>query len=146
MTLEPASLALHLRAVGLIMAGLVAVNVCVPGRLGWKEDLARVSPLNRQIFVAHTVFLILLLALLAALFLACADALLEPGRLSRAVLSGLIAFWGLRMLMQWFFYSPAHWRGDRFRTLAHGVFSLAWIYVTGVCASALWVNLHAAAR
>src|SRR4029078_12100113 len=32
MTLEPASLVLHLRAVGLIMAGLVALNVCVPGR------------------------------------------------------------------------------------------------------------------
>lgn len=142
MILEPATLLLHFRIVGALMAMLVIVNLVVPGRFRWKEELARVSLLNRQIFQAHTVFIVLLLALFSALFLTCAEALLEPTRLSRAILIGLTIFWGLRMLMQWFFYSPAVWRGDRFNTVAHGVFSAAWIYVTAVCATALWMNVN----
>ena len=43
--------------------------------------------------------------------------------------------------MQWFFYSPAIWRGHRFNTVMHGVFSVAWVYVTAVFAAALWANL-----
>lgn len=140
MTLDPATLLPHLRAVGLVMAMLVAVNLGVPSQFHWKEELSRVSLLNRQIFQAHTVFIILLLALCSALFLTCAEALLQPTRLSRAVLGGLTIFWGLRMLMQWFFYSPEVWRGHRFNTMMHGVFSLTWIYVTVVCAAALWTT------
>ena len=140
MTLDPATLLPHLRAVGFVMALLVAVNLAVPSQFHWKEELSRVSLLNRQIFQAHTVFIILVLALFAALFLTCAEALLQPTRLSRAVLAGLTIFWGVRMMMQWFFYSPDVWRGHRFNTVMHGVFSLTWIYVTAVCAAALWTT------
>jgi hypothetical protein len=136
MTPDP-TLVLHLRIVGILMALLVVVNLYVPGRFGWREELSRVSLLNRQIFQAHTIFIVLLIALMSALFLTCAEALLEPTRLSRAVLIGLTVFWGLRMLMQWFFYSPQVWRGHRFHTVMHGVFSLGWIYVTAVCGLAL---------
>jgi hypothetical protein len=142
MTFEAATLLLHLRIVGAIMALLVAVNLGVPRRFHWREELSRISLLNRQIFQAHSAFLILLLALFAALFFTCAEALLEPTRLSRAVLIGLTIFWGLRMLMQWYFYSPAIWRGHRFNTIMHAVFSMTWIYVAGVCAAALWTNIR----
>ena len=138
MTLDPSTLAIHLRVVGAIMVVLVAVNLFVPRRFNWSEELSRVSLLNRQIFQAHTTFLVVLLALFAALFGLYADALLEPTRLSRAILVGLTIFWGLRMLMQWFFYSPAIWRGHRFNTIMHAVFSAAWVYVTAICGLALW--------
>lgn len=135
-----ATLLLHFRIIGGIMAMLVVINLFVPRRFHWKEELSRVSLLNRQIFQAHTFFVVLLLALFSALFLTCAQALLEPTRLSRAVLIGLTIFWGLRMLMQWFFYSAEVWRGNRFHTVAHGVFSITWMYVTGICGLALWIN------
>ena len=141
MTLDPSTLAIHLRVVGAIMVVLVAVNLFVPRRFNWSEELSRVPLLNRQIFQAHTTFLVVLLALFAALFGLYADALLEPTRLSRAILVGLTIFWGLRMLMQWFFYSPAIWRGHRFNTIMHGVFSAAWVYVTAICGLALWTIL-----
>jgi hypothetical protein len=136
MTPDP-TLVFHLRVVGVLMALLAMVNLFVPGRFNWREELSRVSLLNRQIFQAHTVFIVLLIALTSALLLTCAEALLEPTRLSRAVLTGLTIFWGLRLLMQWFFYSPQIWRGHRFNTVMHGVFSLGWIYVTAVCGLSL---------
>ena len=136
MTPDP-TLVFHLRVVGVLMALLAIANLFVPGRFNWREELSRVSLLNRQIFQAHTIFIVLLIALMSALFLTCAEALLEPTRLSRAVLIGLTIFWGLRMLVQWCFYSPRVWRGNRFHTVMHGVFSIGWIYVTAICGLAL---------
>jgi hypothetical protein len=132
----------HLRIVGAVMALLVVMHAFVPGRLRWREELARLSTINRQIFKVHTMFIVLLLALFAVLFTAYAEALLEPGPLSRAVLTGLTVFWTLRLLTQWFVYSPEVWRGNRFNTVVHAVISMVWIYVAGVCAAALWTNIN----
>jgi hypothetical protein len=132
MTPDP-TLVFHLRTVGVLMAVLAIVNLFVPGRFHWREELSRVSLVNRQIFQAHTMFIVLLIVLTSALLLTSAEALLEPSRLSRAVMIGLTIFWGLRMLVQWFFYSPQIWRGSRFHTAMHAIFSLGWIYVTAVC-------------
>lgn len=138
MTLDPGVLLFNLRLTGVILAALVAVNLAVPSRFGWRDDLAKLSLLNRQIFQAHSVFLVLILALSSALLLTSADALLEPTRLSRAILIGLTIFWGLRMVMQWCFYSAEIWRGNRFFTAMHVVFSMTWIYMTAVFGAALW--------
>jgi len=121
-----------------VMAGLVVVNVFVPRRFHWREEMARLSLLNRQIFQAHAIFLVLTLALISALLLTCGDTLLEPTRLSRAVMIGLTIFWTLRMLMQWGFYSADIWRGHRFNTVMHYAFSTIWIYVTAIFAATLW--------
>jgi hypothetical protein len=141
MTITPGFLLLNLRMVGLIMAALAVLNLFVPRRFHWSEELARLSLLNRQIFQVHAAFLILLLAMFSALLLTCGAALLEPTRLSRAVLIGLTIFWTLRMLMQWFYYSPEIWRGHRFNTIMHGVFSVTWVYVASVFSVALWTQL-----
>jgi hypothetical protein len=138
MRIDPGLLLVHLRAVGVILALLVGVNLAVPVRLRWREEMARLSLLNRQIFQAHSVFLVLTLAMMSALLLTSADALLVPGPLSRAILIGLTAFWGLRMLMQWWFYSAAIWRGNSFNTVMHVVFSATWVYMTSVFGIALW--------
>jgi hypothetical protein len=138
MTIDSGLLLMNLRAAGLLLAALVVVNLFVPSRFGWRADMAKLSLLNRQIFRAHSVFLVLILALSSALLLTSAEALLEPSRLSRAILFGLTIFWGLRMVMQWFFYSPDIWRGNRFFTTMHVVFSMTWIYMTGVFGTALW--------
>jgi hypothetical protein len=142
MSLSPETLVAHLQAGGVVMAALVVMNLFVPSRFHWREEMSRLSLVNRQIFQVHSVFLVLTLGLFSALLLTCASALIEPTRLSRAVLIGLTIFWGLRMVMQWCFYSPELWRGHRFNTVVHYVFSALWIYLTSVFAVALWMNLH----
>ena len=134
---------LHLHMAGFILALLVVVNVFVPARYGWKADMAKLSLLNRQIFQVHSIFIILLLALLSVLLLGYAPNLLKPDPLSRAILAGLTIFWSLRLYMQFFFYSPRIWRGKRFETVMHAVFSATWLYLVGVFAISLWRNLAA---
>jgi hypothetical protein len=63
---------------------------------------------NRQIFEVHAIFLVLVLGMFSVLLLSSSEALLEPSRLSRLLLGGLTIFWGLRLLAQWFYYSPRH--------------------------------------
>jgi len=142
MTLTQETLVAHLQAGGVVMAALAVVNLFVPSRFHWKEEMSRLSLVNRQIFQVHSVFLVLTLGLFSALLLTCARALVEPTRLSRAVLVGLTNFWGLRMVMQWCFYSSALWRGHRFNSVVHYVFSVIWIYLTSVFVAALWMNVH----
>ena len=146
MTAVPQTLLLHLRIVGVVMAWLVVVNLYVPWRFRWREEMARLSLLNRQGFQAHAVFLVLTLALFSALLLTSSDALLEPPPLSRAILIGLTIFWTVRMVMQWGFYSPEIWRGHRFNTAMHYIFSAIWVYISTVFAAALWTTLGGSPR
>jgi hypothetical protein len=138
MTLTASVLLIHLQIAGVLLAVLVAINLYVPHRFRWREEMAGLSLLNRQIFQAHSAFIILTLALFSALLLTSADALLEPTRMSRAVLIGLTIFWGARALAQWLFYSPAIWRGNRFNTVMHGVFSVVWVYFATTFGAALY--------
>lgn len=130
--MTPDLLLVNLRAIGVFMAGLVVLNTFVPRHLRWREELQRVSLVNRQIFEVHAIFLVLIIGMFAVLLLSSSDALLQPSRLSRLVLGGLTIFWGARMLAQWFYYSPATWRGNPLRTAMHYGFSVVWIYVTVV--------------
>jgi hypothetical protein len=43
---------------------------------------------------------------------------------------GLALFWMIRLLLQFFGYSPEHWRGKKFETLIHVLFSMLWLYLT----------------
>jgi len=137
-------LILHLQITGIMMAALAVLNLALPRYLRWREELAPLSLLNRQVFQVHAFFIALIVALFAALLLTSSNALLEPTRLSRAVLAGLTIFWGMRMLIQWFYYSPALWRGNRVNTAVHCLSSIGWTYMTTTFAAALWVNLSQA--
>jgi hypothetical protein len=124
-----------------LLAVLALVNLFVPGHLRWRDEMSTLSLVNRQIVQVHNAFINLTVALCATLLLTSADALLVPSRLSRALLLGLSVFWGLRMLAQWFYYSPAVWRGDRLRTAVHVIFSAGCVYTAATFTAALWSNL-----
>ena len=132
---------LHFHIVGVLLIILAIVNLFVPSRFNWREELARVSLLNRQIFIVHDIFIILTLLLFALLLLLYGEALLDRTPLARAILAGLSVFWVMRMLMQWFFYSPQIWRGHRFNTVMHLVFSALWIYFATTFVIALCRNV-----
>ncbi len=127
----------HLRIAGALQIALALLHLVFPRRFQWKEELARLSPLNRQIFLVHTFFICLVLVMIGSLSLLAPSALLEPTRLSCLVLGGFTTFWGLRLFCQWFVYDPALWRGQPFNTVVHVLSSLLWLYFTAVYFGAL---------
>ncbi len=131
-------LELHLRVMGIIMLLLVAMNLHIPKRFHWKQEMAGLSLLNRQIFQVHAAFICIILALFAALLLTLTRELLEPTKLARGILGGMAAFWFCRMICQWFVYDSRTWRGDRLLTAMHVIFSGVWVYFVATLGFALW--------
>jgi hypothetical protein len=119
------SLAVHLRIVGVSLIALGLAHGLFPKRFRWKEELARLTLLNRQIFLVHCFFIALVLVLVGALSVAFTELFVEPSPLARVVLVGLVV------------YDRALWRGDRGRTLIHAAFVALWSYYVAVYAVAL---------
>lgn len=136
------SLVDHLRVAGIGLILLAGVHLVFPKRFRWREDLAKLSLLNRQIFLVHTFFICLVLLLMGSLCAFATDALVERTRLAWLVLGGLAVFWGIRLLFQWLVYDARLWRGDRFPTTMHLLFTCIWTYSTAVFAYGWWTLLE----
>lgn len=131
------NLSLHLRIVGLLLLALATAHFFFPKRFGWKEDLGKLTLLNRQIFLVHDFFIMLMLYLFGTLSFFFAPLLLERSPLARVVLIGMILFWLLRLAAQLFYYDRALWTGNRFNTVAHLLFTVMWSYFVLVYVLAL---------
>lgn len=116
--------------VGLI--GLALLHAVFPRRLGWVQDMRDVANLTRQVFYVHIFFIAFTLALMAAVSLAAAWAWPPSGLVAKVLFWGLACFWGARFAFQLFVYDSEHWRGDRFRTAMHVLFTIVWACLTGV--------------
>ncbi len=136
------NLALHLKLAGALLLLLASAHLFFPRYFGWKEDLAKLSLLNRQMFYVHCFFIVLVLVLFGMLSLFCAAALLSPGPLPKAVLTGFVLFWSARLFIQFFVYDSRLWKGQTFNTGIHIFFSVLWAYYVAVYASALWQQFH----
>ena len=132
-----------LRLAGMSLLGLFALNFFVPTRFGWAEELPRLSLINRRIFQVHAVFIALILLLSGLLLVLLPREPTAPTPLARAVLVGLLVFWGLRLWMQWFMYDRELWRGKRFETAMQFAFTGLWIFLTATFAVTLWRNFTA---
>jgi len=131
------NLSFCLESAGVLQLALAVAHFWFPQRFDWKGDLAKLSLLNRQIFVVHCLFIVLVLVLFGCLSLFWSQLLIEPNRLARLVLGAFTVFWSLRLYVQWFVYDPALWRGRPFETMAHLCFTLLWGYFVLVYAWAL---------
>ncbi len=123
------TLPILLKIAGLIFFGYALLHVVFPKRFRWREELTRLSLLNRRIFIVHTTFIVLLLLLLGTLCLVFTAELLEPTPLGRVVLGGLEIFAVARLLAQLFLYDAALWRGHAANTRIHAVFVTTWSYL-----------------
>jgi len=122
---------IHFNIIGVLLMGLALVHVIFPRYFHWKEDLQPLRLINRQMMLVHTFFIAVVVFLMGLLCVTSARDLIET-RLGRTISLGLGIFWVLRLLVQFFGYSSELWRGKRFETAVHIVFSLLWVYLSVV--------------
>ncbi len=135
---------LHLKIVGALLTALGLAHSVFGRYFQWKKELAQLSTLTRQMFLVHCFFIALLLIMIGLCSLFYPHALIGSGTLSRLVLIGLLVFWSVRLAFQLFVYDSAIWRGRRFYTIMHVVFSLFWTYVIFIYGAALRMAWRAA--
>ena len=89
---------------GLVQLSIAAANLLLPALLHYRENLVKVSPIIRQIFIIHSLYIVLVLLGFSAISLMFADELAGESSLGRSI-SGLLAlFWLLRVAIQLGYY------------------------------------------
>lgn len=121
----------QLEFIGALLVVLALLHVGFARYFDWRREFAVVSLINRQMMYVHTFFVAFVVLLMGLLCLTSAPGLVGTP-LGRRVALGLGVFWLARLLIQFFGYSASLWRGKRFETLIHVLFSLLWLYLTVV--------------
>lgn len=118
---------LHLKITGILLLILAFIHVIFPKYFSWKQELSSLSMINRQMFYVHTFFIAFIVLLIGILCLTSANELIET-TLGKRISLGLGIFWIIRLLIQFFGYSPKIWKGKTFETTVHILFSILWAY------------------
>lgn len=131
-------LVLLIHAAGVVLSIIAAANVFVPAKLNYAENLARVSPIVRQVFIIHSLFIVLVVVASGALCLFLAPRLVAVDPLSSALSGFLALFWALRFAIQILYldskFLPGHLAG-------HISYSFACAFLFVVFLGALWQTL-----
>jgi hypothetical protein len=116
---------LRLAGAGLIL--LAVLHIPIGRRLGWREDAARMSPVNASVFHVHTFFICVVLLMMALPCLFEPMLFLEPSRAGVWMAFSFSGFWTLRLYCQWFVYPAQLWRHRPLETVIHGWFTVVWL-------------------
>ena len=93
-------------AAGVLQLVIIGANFVLPKKLQCRENLARVSPMIRTVFVVHWVYIVLVLGIFTSLSFWFAPELTGASRLGRYLSAVIALFWLLRVPIQLFFYDP----------------------------------------
>jgi hypothetical protein len=121
----------HLSIIGWMLIMLATIHIAFPKYFKWKEDLASLSLINREMMQVHTFFIALTVFGMGILCIVSADELITTP-LGKKLLLGLAIFWTIRLVMQLFVYSAKLWKGKVFETVIHILFTFLWIYLSVV--------------
>ena len=125
-------------AAGAVQLTMTGANVVLPGKLNYRENLSRVSPLVRQIFVVHSIYMVIVLLGFSGLCFFFAPRLIGHDPMGRSLSAFLAAFWLLRIFLQIFYYDADYRRQHR---LADVAYTLACCFLGAVFAvAALGIN------
>ena len=128
-------LLIELIGYGLILLALI--HIIFPKAFDWKNELASLTLINRQLMTVHTFFVALTVFLMGILCISSAQDLLSTS-LGKKILAGLALFWGIRLLTQLFWYSPQLWKGKPRETAIHILFLAIWTSITTIFAIAAY--------
>lgn len=112
------SLLLLLWLAGFMQVAIASANLFLPAKLKYRENLSRVSPIIKQIFVVHSVYIVGVVLLFAAVTFGFAEELASGHGLGRFVAVAIAVFWLLRAPVQLLYYDATLRRENRWGDLA----------------------------
>lgn len=122
---------IHLNVIGVILCLLSFVHIIFPSYFNWKEELPRLSLMNRQMMQVHTFYIALTVFFIGLLCIFFNFELINTD-FGNKICLGLFLFWFIRFIFQIFVYSSELWKGKLFETIVHIVFTIFWAYMSFV--------------
>ncbi|WP_064967092.1 hypothetical protein [Tenacibaculum ovolyticum] len=122
---------IHLKIIGVLLIVLAFLHIGFSKYFNWKEELSTLSLINQQMMQVHTFFIAFVVFLIGVLCFTSTKEIIETN-LGRKIAFGLSLFWFVRLVFQFFVYSPMLWKGKIFETIMHVLFTLFWVYLSTV--------------
>jgi hypothetical protein len=98
---------------GLVQVAIASANLFLPAKLKYRESLSRVSPIIRQIFVVHSIYIVGVVLLFASVSFGFAGELASGHGLGRFLAAAIAVFWLLRAPVQLLYYDSTLRRENR---------------------------------
>jgi hypothetical protein len=123
----------------LVLAGvgqlaLAAGSLALPRLLGWREETAKLRPLTGQVFWTYAAYIWATNVCFGALSAFSPDWLLDRSPLARAVAGYITAYWGARVLVQFFYFDRSSAPPGLFYKVADVALSALFLLLTAVYA------------
>jgi hypothetical protein len=118
---------------GFVQLAIAFANVFLPAKLDYKENLSRVSPIIRQIFVVHSVYIVGVVLLFAVLTIGFTAELASGHGLGRFLATAIAIFWLFRAPVQLLYYDASLRRENRWGDIA---FTAAALFLTATYGAA----------
>jgi hypothetical protein len=112
---------------GFVQIAIATANLFIPKKLNYRENLSRVAPIIRQIFVVHSVYIVGVVLLFAAVTIGFAAELASGRGLGRFLAASMALFWLFRAPVQLLYYDASLRRTNR---LGDVVFTSAALFLT----------------
>ncbi len=123
---------------GAVQLAIAIANFFLPRVLRPAAELARVSPMIREMFFIHWIYIVCVLLVFASLSFLFAPVLASGQPLGRFLSATIALFWLARVPIQFFYYDAALRRTNR---LADVTCLVAFIFlgvVYGIAAAGVW--------
>ncbi len=124
-----------LRLAGAGMLLLAVLHIPIGRALRWNEDCRQLTPVNRAVFHVHTLFICVMLVMMALPCLLQPSVFLTLSPAGAWLAWSFAGFWAVRLYCQWFVYSADLRRGKRRETIVHWCFTGIWTFLTFVFAA-----------
>lgn len=105
-------------AAGAVQLAILAANFVLPQKLDCRQNLVRVSPMIRQVFIVHWIYIAGVLAIFCALCFRFAPELAGGSRLGHFLSATIALFWLPRIPIQLFVYNSELRRQHRLGDVA----------------------------
>lgn len=89
---------------GFVHLSIIAANFVLPGTLRVRENLERVSPMMRSVFLVHWAYIVVMLSIFSLICLFFARELAGGSGLGRFLAGAMAIFWLVRIPIQLFVY------------------------------------------
>lgn len=108
----------------------LAAGIQAPWRLNWRGELCRLSAFNRKIFLNYYVYIGLLILTWAALTIVLRQELMDGDRAAVCLAAVIGCFWGLRVLVDIFFFNHRDWPPGPSMVIGHACLTTLFCFLT----------------
>lgn len=102
----------------------------VPFRLNWFEELERVSPFNRKIFLNYAGYVGLMIAAFGTGTFLLHDEMMRGDRAAAFLCAVITLFWALRLLVDYLWFGDKDWPEGPLFVIGHACLNMLFVFLT----------------